>query len=114
MTRQCTEDLRAARDLLMPPGAWCKEFMYEKDRHGNIVARCVMGAIHTVCKGIVPGSWDQGRIQACNVMLKSCLPKDWSATQWTVAEYQDHPRRTKTQILALIDRAIAKAEKFND
>jgi len=102
--------LKRARKLLEKPERWTQDspardkdgFICDSsDRHA--VSFCAIGS---VAKFVHKYSEVAALAEKA---LESCLPKGWGF----VSSYNDHPRRTHKQILALFDRAIRKLERVD-
>lgn len=81
---------------------WC-QYKHAQDGNGNVTypenqratAWCVSGAV-MAAGGLVFGS--------AHNAIRDLLPVDSTVTHWN-----DQPGRTQTEVLELLDRAIAKA-----
>lgn len=88
--------LRGARKLLTPPGAWMQGRYANKEK----TCFCVLGALGMVEKGKALDPSDLV-IQALHKTRSFYGP---------VSAWNDRKNRTQADVLALLDKAIAKAE----
>ena len=106
--RSVADVLRAARAKIEQPEHWCRHFL-AIDGDGKMVhwawpeaeAWCSIGAVASVAR--TPDD-DVLSVDAEEI-LEACLPDERG-----LPRYNDDPRTTHADILALFDRAIAKAE----
>ncbi len=102
--------LRAARVKISIPAAWCRDW-FAKDAAGRNVpvsdpsacAWCVRGAVLAVTPG---HGWSDARAAADDLLdhVSNAPPGR------TVAIVSDNPRTTHADVMAIFDRAIARAE----
>jgi hypothetical protein len=86
--------LRAARDLLTPPGAWIQG-RYAND---DLTCFCLLGAL---------GMADKGRPTDPYFPVKDAIESHLPACEGHISVWNDEPGRTQADVLALLDRAIA-------
>lgn len=104
---KASEILRGARELLSVRKRWTKG-VYARDafcvrvNSGNpsAVSWCLRGAINKVS-----GKHDRDQTAASS-LLEGLLPDGLS-----IADWQDRPERTHAEVLDVLDRAIALAER---
>jgi len=92
-------------------GRWCQGTL-AADTHGNPVPIdtpgcrcCIEGAIHLA---VSQRKWSNRLVGQIRNAVKSALPSQFKTTG--IAAYNDAPRRTEKQVLALFDRAIERTE----
>lgn len=97
MTTQ--EVLKEARRLLAEVG-WCQYYSCERDETGTITAYCSIGAVYAAA-----GTDFSGPFRDAKRLLERQIPY---AARWCgVAGWNDTKGRTKREVLALFDRALA-------
>lgn len=98
------DDLRAARSLIDTPEKWCRNEFFK----GN--ACCILGAGQ---KATGRNAVDFEYYKALSVALPASFVPDDSNWDGAVPQFNDDPATTHADIMALFDRAIAKAEEQN-
>lgn len=101
MSAEIAAVLRRAADLLAEPERWCQGHAYESDKNGNVVRRCLMGAV-------------------IDAMVEFEPPPDPCAVRWALwrhlmldpERWNDRPERRHAEVLAAL-RAAAEAEERN-
>ena len=99
-TSSIEQHLIAARALLARPYGWCKGTYEKRRKHGGY-AYCAVGAALAT---VVDNS------EAAVELLIAQIPVP-EAYAWSVSIFNDAPTTRKKDILALYDRAIAKAKE---
>lgn len=106
--------LKRAREILSDPLAWCKD-TFARDKEGMKVWSgsvracqfCAIGAIARAAKDLDASTSDH---HAAELTLEEQVPLHYRQTvsigKGSVASYNDDPRRTHSEILALFDRTI--------
>jgi hypothetical protein len=103
--------LRAARETIADPKHWTQG-AYARDKHGVPVDSlrgegctfCTFGAVrHVVAK-------ENAEYFEAEVALDSSVPRDGMGATIGAINFNDAPTTTHADVLALFDRAIARAE----
>lgn len=100
--------LKRARKLLSNPKRWC-QWRYGQTKEGWLVdpeakaaySFCAVGAIRRVAKDAA----DDDATEAAKALLDRCVPG------YSIIDYNDAKKRKHEQVLAVFDKAIARAEK---
>jgi hypothetical protein len=96
------EDLKAARGFIRLKRNW------RKDGRGDLRGCCAVVAVKRTTNS-------SHRFQNAVYALRNALPESWEAGRERpfvlVGEFNDDPTTTHADVLALFDRAIAKAEE---
>lgn len=115
MTKASERILRRARKMIAATG-WTQG-TYE-DATGDKHLHCLVGWIN-VCSNIAADysspercRWDESplpkpRNDALDALIRH-LPKTFQKRPDCVEQWNDHPKRTRDDVLALIDKALAK------
>lgn len=101
------EDVQMLREFLTPPARWTKEYM-ARDNHNNYnlwndktaVKWHIIGAIRLL---------DIYSVEL-SLLLTDCIPDEQPDNRSSFVAYNDAPNVTHADILALLDRAIEKAD----
>lgn len=99
------EILRKARALIEKPSAWGRCDLHDKDTG----RRCIYGALEAA------GTIGEGPIREALIEAVGTFPADsyWATSPRSIVPmmFNDCPRTTHADVLALFDRAIAAAEQ---
>lgn len=99
------ENLKAARALIDTPEKWHQGW-YESESG----CLCTLGALAKAVLGKTDNvRWCEPELSTAQRALEAELPKYWKARG--VATFNDSPRRTHADIMALFDRAISATER---
>ena len=104
--KEGTAVLKAVRELLTPPRAWVQD-VSARDVFG---ASCWLG--HGACQWCLVGAIEEAahRIDSTTrhtILADAALNRVRAHGPQYVAAWNDHPKRTHAEVLALLDRAIA-------
>jgi hypothetical protein len=92
------EILKGARELLSDESKWRRDIYIEEK--GNVACGyCIMGATTIAAAGRMPLS------NRADELLRDALPLQY---QGSIADFNDDPKTTHADVLALLDRAIAQ------
>lgn len=94
--------LKAAREKIADPRKWTKKYLYSPPGADvyNAKCWCPIGAIYSVTN--VNGDFGLAAISALENFVPGCR---------VLSDYNDNPRTTHADIIALFDRAIVAEEK---
>lgn len=98
--------LREARDYIAKKGKWTKGTLGKAN--GPV---CALGALGMVLHKD-PREENSDPVMTLRELLDSCVPEKFgNEIDYDIVDYNDHEKTTLKQVIAVFNRAIAKAKK---
>lgn len=93
------ETLIKAKEIISDPDKWIKDNYYDPDREG---CYCSLGAL---------GMAEDGHPSGFSFSLKYYLSEGLPEGLYSVADFNDDPETTHSDVMAMFDKAIAARDK---